>query len=261
MLRDPVTSVGEFRESALTLVVALVNYRNAFIGDVDTQFLVAGMVVGYLVLAVCHLIGFLLGEPHSPQEVLVKLVGGALLVVSGGVLLGEANGYADDRKWKGCASAASQFVAAVLFLLDAVVIVSRLRRASIFPRVTLPPLSERSSVIGFLGIVQTRSESQGKNVPRLVPEDDPKMPKGQMSRLRSRRRLLSIVEAAWFESALHSMRRRRRRFRFVRLRLASLKGSADSRAIKDSITRESDRTRSFHGGKGIIRVMNDLLRT
>ncbi|CAG0903183.1 unnamed protein product [Darwinula stevensoni] len=125
----PIPLTSFFSPVQLTLVVALGIYRNAFIGSVDTQFLVAGMVVGYLVLAVCHLIGFLLGEPHSPQEVLVNLVGGALLAVSGGVLLGEANGYTDERKSKGRASAIFQFVAAVLFLLDAVILIFRLRRA------------------------------------------------------------------------------------------------------------------------------------
>ena len=62
------------------------------------------------------------------QEALVNLVGAALLAVSGGVLFGEANAQAGDLKTKGRVSAAFQFVAAILFLLDAIIIIFRLRR-------------------------------------------------------------------------------------------------------------------------------------
>ncbi|KAJ2945960.1 hypothetical protein O0L34_g4878 [Tuta absoluta] len=113
-------SIIKFLELALTCACVALHYHS-YNADVDIGMLVTGTFVGYLIIFAGAAAGYVLQHPsHKRIDIFYSLVGCALFIASGGVIIDRFQGTKGEYANKQLAKASLAIINGAVLLLDAV---------------------------------------------------------------------------------------------------------------------------------------------
>ncbi|XP_050346145.1 uncharacterized protein LOC126770679 [Nymphalis io] len=114
-------SIIKFLELALTCSCVALHYHS-YNGDADIGMLVTGTFIGYLIIFAGAAAGYVMQtQAHKRIDIFYSLVGVALFVASGAVLIDRFQNYSKSEfKDKNLAKASLSIINGAILLIDAV---------------------------------------------------------------------------------------------------------------------------------------------
>ncbi|XP_026324790.1 uncharacterized protein LOC113233799 [Hyposmocoma kahamanoa] len=113
-------SIIKFVELALTCACVGIHYHS-YNSEPDIGMLVTGTFVGYLIIFAGLAAGFVMQTPsHKRVNIFFSLVGVALFVASGAVIIDRYQGQTNDHGKKNLAKASLAIINGAILLIDAV---------------------------------------------------------------------------------------------------------------------------------------------